>query len=176
YPPGMLLLWWPVARWWTLSVGPLSQSFAAPSAFTALPIPAPLAAGMKLPVILADLANALMLARLAGPRLGRWYLFNPYVLLVGLWSFEAVSLAFLLCALLAAEHRRWAAAGLLLGLGAAIKLLPAVCLPAIAAYALRTDRSAIRAAAITVVVAVAAFVVICMPWRDGVLYVIDFHA
>ncbi|MDE3078332.1 MAG: hypothetical protein KGJ86_23150, partial [Chloroflexota bacterium] len=68
YPPGMLLLWWPLARLWTLLAGPMVPQFALPDTFTAVPIPFALSLAMKAPAIVADMAVALMLARLAGPK------------------------------------------------------------------------------------------------------------
>ena len=206
YPPGMLLLWWPVARAWFVLAGPLAERFAGPDTFTAMPIPFFLSLGMKAPIILADLVTAVLLGRLANASAAKWYLLNPYVLLVGAWTFDPVMVALLLAAILAAQNQRWALAGTLLGLGAAIKFVPALLVPVVMLYAWRVPNwsslrssvsragagpvsslrgailagagpgSPLRAAALAGACSVAVFGAVCAPWRDGVLYVLQFHA
>lgn len=190
YPPGMLLLWWPVARAWFFLAGPLAERFASPDTFTAMPIPLVLSLGMKAPTILADLLTAVLLGRLANPSAAKWYLLNPYVLLIGAWTFDPVMVALLLGGLVAAKHHRWALAGVLLGLGAAIKFVPALLIPVVMLSAWRSSSSPLRsatladgralaparAAALVGACAVAAFGVVCAPWLDGVMYVLQFHA
>ena len=175
YPPGMLLLWWPVAQLWTALAGPIAVHFAAPDVFTAAPIPPLLSILLKLPVMAADLACAALLARLANASIARWYLFNPYVLLVGLWTFDPLMLALLLGGLLAAEGRHWAWSGVLLGLGAAIKFVPGIAVVAVVLWALRVARKPLRSAAAAGLASVAAFAAVCLPWKDGVLYVLTFQ-
>jgi hypothetical protein len=176
YPPGMLIIWWPIARAWYLVMGTIPEQFAGPDAFAAAPLPLLLSVSMKLPVVAADAASALLLARLASPRLARWYWLNPYVWLVGLWTFDGVMLALLLGGLLAARNQRWALAGGLLGCGAAVKFVPVLLVPVVMLWAFRTARQPVRAAAMTGVAAIATFGVICAPWLDGVAYVVSFHA
>jgi len=176
YPPGMLLVWWPIARLWALAAGPLPEQFVAPDAFLPLPIPPLLSLGMKLPVIVADVAAALLVARLAKPAVGRWYLFNPYVLLCGVWTFDAVMLALSLGGLAAAERRRWALAGVLLGLGAAVKFVPALFVVSVVFWAVRQASAPVRSVAITAVAATLSFLLVCLLWQDGVRQVLLFHA
>jgi hypothetical protein len=109
----------------------------------------------------------------------RWYAFNPLVLLVGVWTFDAVMVAFLLAALWLAEHEHWARSSLAVALGAATKFIPLVVLPCVVlaillrpapvARNLRTLAAALLAAGVTCVLLV-------WPVRDGVLYVLGFHA
>ena len=146
YPPGMLLLWWPAARAWFMLAGPLPEHFAGPDTFTAMPIPLLLSLGMKAPVIIADLIAAVLLARLASGSAARWYYLNPYVLLIGGWTFDPVMLALLLGGVLAANHQRWLLAGLLLGLGAVVKFVPALLVPVVMLYAWRVARRPLRSA------------------------------
>src|SRR5262249_1281459 len=137
YPPGMLLVWWPIARAWFLLGGPIAERFASPDAFTAVPIPVLLSLGLKLPTIAGDVAITALLARLASASVARWYWLNPYVLLVGLWTFDAVMVALALGGLAAALRQRWLLAGVLLGAGAAVKFVPALLVLGVLSWALR---------------------------------------
>ncbi|MBI2756915.1 MAG: hypothetical protein HYX52_09430 [Chloroflexi bacterium] len=177
YPPGMLLVWWPIARLWAVLADPLVPQFAAPDVFTARPVPFLLALGMKTPVIIGDLVAGVLMARLTGnERVGRWYLFNPYVLLVGLWTFDGVMVALLLAGLALAERGRWAASGVALGLGASVKFVPALLVPAVALWAVRATPGWMRAATLTSLASAAAFLAVSGPWLDGLRYVLEFHA
>lgn len=175
YPPGILLLWWPVVRLYTLLSGPLTPVFAAPDTFTAVPMPFILSLGLKLPIMAADLACAALLTRMAGQRAGRWWLFNPYVLLASAWTFDSIMVALLLAGLLAAARGRWALSGGLLGVGAAVKFVPAVLVPVICLWALRASHRPLRSALAAGFSSIATFAVICGPWWQGVAYVLSFH-
>lgn len=176
YPPGMLVFWWPLARAWTLAAGSLDEQFDSPQMIGSRPIPLALALAMKLPIIIADFAAALLLSRLAGPVLARSYLLNPYVLLVGLWTFDPVMLAFMLGAVVAAARHRWLIAGVLVGLGAAVKFTAALLVLPVALIALRSASAPTRRAILVAVAASATFFLVCLPWLDGVKYVVEFHA
>jgi hypothetical protein len=176
YPPGMLIVWWPIARVWYLVAGALPEQFAGPDAFAAAPLPLLLSVVLKLPLMAADLASALLLARLAGPRPAFWYWLNPYVWLVGVWTIDGLMVALLLGGLLAAHHQRWTLAGGLLGCGAAVKFVPALLVPVVMLWAIRTAPRPVRAAAMTALGALLSFALICAPWVDGLAYVLSFHA
>jgi len=176
YPPGMLLVWWPVARAWFFLAGPMAERFAGPDSFTAMPIPLLLALGMKAPIILADAITVLILGRLGHPGAARWYWLNPYVLLVGLWTFDPIMVALLLSGVLAAQNQRWAVAGVMLGCGAAVKFVPALLVPVVVLCAWRAASHPVRSAMLAAISATAAFGAVCAPWADGVLYVLQFHA
>jgi hypothetical protein len=135
-----------------------------------------LSLGFKLPIIAGDLVCGLLLARLGTPTLARKYLLNPYVLLVGLWTFDPLMLAFLLAGLVAARKERWAAAGALLGVGAAIKFVPALLVPAVCLWALRRSATPLRSAVVAAGSAAATFAAICLPWASGMQYVLGFQA
>ncbi|MBV9134183.1 MAG: hypothetical protein JO318_15880 [Chloroflexi bacterium] len=177
YPPAMLLAWRPVARAYVLLGGaPLVERFAGPDTFTALPLPVVLSLGMKIPSIIADACTALLLRRLAGTAVAKWYFFNPYVLLIGAWTFDPVMVAFLLGGVFAASHRRWWLSGILLGLGAAVKFVPALLVPVVMLQAWRLGNRPLRTAAGAGCAAALAFLCVCAPWWQGVLYVLQFHA
>jgi hypothetical protein len=175
YPPGMLFVWWPLARLWTLLAVPLTVHFAFPNTFTAAAMPPLLSVLMKLPVMTADLVSAALLARMGHPTLARWFLFNPYVLLVSLWTFDGVMLALLLGGLFAAEQRRWGLSGALMGVGTVVKFVPALVVPAAVLWALRVSPRPLRSAFAAGAAALGTFVALCLPWRDGVLYTLGFH-
>jgi len=175
YPPGMLMLWWPLARLWTLTHGIMPQHFAAPDTFTAAAIPPLLSLGLKLPIIAGDLACAVLLAILGGATIGRKYVLNPYVLLACLWTFDPLMLAFLLAGVLMAERGRWGWAGALLGIGGGVKFVPMLLVPVVALQAIRSSERPLRAAMLAVAGAVATFGVMCGPWWRGVADVLAFH-
>jgi hypothetical protein len=176
YPPMMLLAWWPIARVWSIVVGPVPFVVAAPDAFVASSFPPLLALGLKVPTILGDIVAGLILARLTHRSVGRWYLFNPYVLLVGVWSFDGIMTAFVLAALWAAERHRWVLAGTLLGLGATVKFVPALLVACVMYSALHVAAKPIRSAGKVGLAAIGTIALVCAPWLDGVGYVLDFHS
>ncbi|HUZ78822.1 MAG TPA: hypothetical protein VMV93_14675 [Chloroflexota bacterium] len=176
YPPGMLMLWWPLARLWTLAAGPMIPHFAIPDTFTAAPFPPLLSFLMKVPAIAADVITAGLLARLAGRTTARWYLFNPYVLLVCLWTFDPVMMPLLLGGLLAAERGRWTLSGMLLGLGGAVKFVPLLFLAPVCLWAMRRSRTRWRSAVFAAGGGAVAFAVVCLPWWNGVQFALAFQA
>src|SRR5262249_20819872 len=97
------------------------------------------------------------------------YWLNPYVLLVGLWTFDAVMVALALGGLAAALRQRWLLAGVLLGAGAAVKFVPLLLVPVVLLWALRTSPRPLSA-----LVAVSLGVLV-LPWWEQVLYVLQFH-
>lgn len=176
YPPGMLLVWWPVARVWFQLAGPIAQHFAGPDTFTAMPVPPLLSLGMKAPTIVADVVTVVLLGRLGHQAAARWYWLNPYVLLIGLWTFDPIMVALLLGGVLAAQNQRWALAGFLLGLGGAVKFVPLLLVPVVMLYAWRVASRPVGSAVLVAISATTSFVGLCAPWADGVLYVLRFHA
>ncbi len=176
YPPGMLYLWWPLARTWDSVAGPLPETYAGPGVFTARPLPILLSILMKIPVIAADFVVAALLARWTSEAVARWYLLNPYVLLVGLWTFDSVSVAFLLGGLWAAQNRRWTLAGALLGGGALVKFTPAFLAPAVGLWALQQGRAATGNAIRLALGGAVVVALLCWPVWEGLRYVVEFHA
>jgi hypothetical protein len=180
YPPLMLYVYWPLAHLFALFGGELRTVFPVQPAFFAPAVPLGLQALIRLPVIVADIAS-LFLLRALGVRVAelRWYAFNPLVLLVGVWTFDSVMVAFLLLGLVFATRRRWMFAGVALALGTATKFVPLVALPAvlfgIAACEVPPKRR-MQLAVSTCLVCGVTFGLLCWPVFDGLLYVLRFHA
>ncbi len=92
----------------------------------------------------AAVAVTLLLERRNGARAWRWALATP-LLLFAFQNWDTFALAALVGGLIAFERRRPATAGVLLGVGTAIKLFPGVAVPVLLAAALvRGDRRAAR--------------------------------
>ena len=133
YPPLMLYIYYPLAKLYAALGGSLQATYPVQPAFFVSTVPLPLLALIKLPNLLADAASLGLLAKLGtGLQELRWYAFNPLVLLVGAWTFDPVMVALLLAAVLLAERRRWAWAGVAIACGGAAKLVPLLALPAMA--------------------------------------------
>ncbi|MHB8618599.1 MAG: hypothetical protein ACYDAG_03360 [Chloroflexota bacterium] len=132
YPPFMLYVYWPLARAYLATGGHLVARFPVQPAFWTPSVPFALQALTRLPNVVADLVTLVLLQRL-GATLSelRWYALNPFVLLIGAWTFDPVMTAFLMLGLFLAERGRWGLAGVALGFGAATKLMPIVALPAL---------------------------------------------
>jgi hypothetical protein len=77
-------------------------------------------------------ATTVALERRSGERAWRWALATP-LLLFAFQNWDVFAVAAMLAALLAFEHRRDALAGGLFGVGAAVKLFPAVVVPPLVA-------------------------------------------
>jgi len=92
----------------------------------------------------AAVVVTVLLQRRNGPRAWRWALASP-LLLFAFQNWDTFAIAALVGGLVAYERRRPATAGLLLGVGTAIKLFPAVVVPVLVAAALvRGDRAGAR--------------------------------
>jgi uncharacterized membrane protein len=88
----------------------------------------------------AAVAVTVLLARRDGTRTWRWALASP-LMLFAFQNWDTFAIAALVGGLIAYERRRPGTAGVLLGVGAAIKLFPGVVVPVLVAAALaRRDR------------------------------------
>jgi putative flippase GtrA len=93
----------------------------------------------------AAVVVTVLLARRDGARVWRWALASP-LLLFAFQNWDVFAVLALVAGLIAFERRRPATAGVLLGIGTAIKLFPIVAVPLLAASAWshRERRSAVR--------------------------------
>lgn len=180
YPPGMLYLYWPLATLYGALGGTFGVVFPAQPAFIAPAVPLALQLAVRLPVLAADLASLWLLRALGVRFRGLWlYAFNPLVLLVGVWTFDSVAVLCLLLGVWLAERQRWLLAGSVLGLGAAVKFLPALGLPVLVIAVLRQPLPAGTRACLALATTGAAaltFGLLVSPVWDGLVYVVQFHA
>lgn len=110
---------------------------------------------------LATLGVTWLLARRFGTRAWRWAIGTP-VLLYAFQNWDVFAVGALVLGLLAFERRRDRAAGVMFGLGAAVKLFPLVVVPPLAALRwMHGDRQGARR---LVVSAVATFAVVNAPF------------
>ncbi len=177
YPPFMLYVYWPLAHLYVLLRGPLQATFPVQPAFFSSSTPLLLLAFIRLPVILAQAGIAVLMRMLGlAPNQIRWYLFNPMVLLAGVWTFDAVMVLFVLLTLALAERGQWAGAGVAIALGAATKFVPVVLVPALAVAILSRPTSMaerLRALAAMLAGTILALAALIGPVFAGVKYIVQ---
>jgi hypothetical protein len=180
YPPLMLYVYWPLAHLYTSLGASLQPTFVVQPAMVAPSIPLPLLALIRLPNLLAELGSFYIMRALGVSVAGlRWYAFNPFVLLVGVWTFDPVMVAFLLLGLLLAVQQRWVLAGAALALGGATKFVPLAVLPALVVailYRQRTWQRGIARVLVSLTACCAVLAVLIAPVADDFVYVLRFHA
>jgi hypothetical protein len=176
----MLYVYWPLAHLYTWLGGSLQPTFVMQPTMVAPSIPLSLLALIRLPNLLADLGSLYIMRALGVSVAGmRWYAFNPFVLLVGVWTFDSMMVALLLLGLLLGQHQRWVLAGGALALGGATKFIPLAVLPALVVAILYRERSwqrGIASVMITLSAVSGVLAVLIAPVADDVLYVLKFHA
>lgn len=87
---------------------------------------------IKLPVILSSIAVGIILYKREGWRVARWWFYGvPVWVVVYMLQFEPLMVLAMLLGVYALIERKYSIAGLLLGLGASLKYIPAVLLPII---------------------------------------------
>ncbi len=124
---------------------------------------------IKLPIILADLFVAVLVAKLAAETGGLRYaglasllwLFNPLVIAISaVWGmFDSIAVALSLLGILLAHRRKYAAAAFALGVGGAVKLYPLFLMLPLLIYMKMVERVSIKKS-ISVIVACAAGLII----------------
>lgn len=177
YPPGMLYLYYPISKfavWWDPS---MSHHIIAAGSF-AIPAP-PLWFGLlqKSPNIVADMITGWLLWRLTGKTAAAWwYLFNPYVLLAGAWTFDSVMVMLILLAVYLQEKERPMAAGVVLALGAVVKMVPLFLLPAFIIYLIRRPHARLPPLLLFTAAFGFTVVLLCLPVATEVMYVLSFHS
>jgi len=179
YPPLQLYVYWPLAHLYTFLGGRLDPSFVVQPAMIAPSLSAGLLLLIHTPNIVADVA-ALYLMRALGVSLVnlRRYAFNPLVLLVGIWTFDAVMVAFLLLGLYWAERGRPTLSGVAIALGAATKFVPLVALPVVLLSTLDSTlplRRRVAQCVITLLTCLGVLALVVWPVLDGVVYVVQFQ-
>jgi hypothetical protein len=114
------------------------------------PIGIPLTAGAGAAYVLAfavemaavAAAGAVAVRRAAGSQGGRVVVYGTLVLLTAplvLWRYDILPAVLVVAAIWASRERRWMLVGVLVGLGAGLKVFPVVLIPLFAGYAWRTD-------------------------------------
>jgi len=179
YPPLQLYVYWPLAHLYTFLGGTLEPRFAVQPATIAPTLRVPLLALIHAPNIVADVI-ALYIMRALGVSLRglRRYAFNPLVLLVGVWTFDAVMVAFLLLGLYWAERGRPTLSGVALAFGAATKFVPLVALPVVLLSILETAqplRRRLRQLVIAALTCLGTLALIVLPVVGGVVYIVQFQ-
>ena len=179
YPPLQLYVFWPLARLYTLLAGPADARFAVQPTMIAPSLPIPLLALIHTPNIIGDVAS-LYIMRALGVSLSRlrWYAFNPFVLLVGAWTFDSEMVVFLLLALYWTERGNAVRSAAALGLGATMKFVALIALPAVlltAAWNGGSVKSIAVRAVTSISVCAVVIAIACAPAIDGVVYVVQFQ-
>ncbi|MCX8192537.1 MAG: PIG-U family protein [Nitrososphaeria archaeon] len=106
---------------------------------------------IKLPIIISDILAGFLIYRIAlrlgyGDRkaliISAIWLFNPITFFISsVWGmFDSIAVFFMLTALSSILDEKYARAGLLIGIGASVKLLPALLIPPTVIYLLKARR------------------------------------
>jgi len=138
---------------------------------------------IKLPIIIADIIVAVLISRLAaemglvkhsGTAALLW-LFNPLVILISsVWGmFDSIAVALCLLGVLAVLRSRLLIAGLTLGLGAAVKIYPALVLVPAIVYITFVQKRNLFAPVKLVAGAIASFTTSSLPYLNNPLPMID---
>lgn len=131
---------------------------------------------IKLPIIISDVLGGLLIYRIAS-KLGcpegksllvtSVWLFNPITFFISsIWGmFDSIAALFMLAGLNYVLDGRYWRAGIMIGLGASVKLLPALIIPSTATYLLKSRRLGVKEIIIKmVVVPFMVFVLVSLPF------------
>ncbi len=177
YPPGLIYLYYPLAHLYSSLFDPqMTPHFPAPGMLPAWAAPYSFTLLFKLPVIGADLATAVLLRRMAGLRAATLYLYNPYVILMSVWMFDSLMVLCLVAALYWLEAGRIERAALALAAGTLLKYVPIFVVPAVLIYLWHRRYSLRQIGGRFGLVYVLAVAVPVLPFWDGLLFVLGFHA
>ncbi|MDW8062540.1 MAG: hypothetical protein RMI43_00015 [Candidatus Caldarchaeum sp.] len=138
---------------------------------------------VKLPIIIADLAVAVLISkmaaemnllRIAGKSAILW-LFNPLVILISaVWGmFDSIPVALSLWGVLMAVRRRYLFASFLFGLGAAVKIYPLLLVLPLCFYIIFHEKKEYRESLKVLSAALAGFIVPMAPYLTNPLPIID---
>jgi hypothetical protein len=177
YPPGLIYLYSPLADLWAALVGHVPATKYLPVGRISYPprgvVNPWFLVLFKTPIFLADIGIGLLLARMAGQRAMKLYLFNPLVILVSaMWMFDAIPLFFLLAGVYLVNHDHPIGAGVSIGLGTIFKFFPVFVAPAIALYYLRDRDWSFLSFGTSLLATIAIFVA---PYAGDVMATLDYH-
>jgi hypothetical protein len=177
YPPVPLYIYYPLAHVFAL-LHPHAGYFFPASGTTAVPnLSWDFYALYKLPMWIADVLIATLLARMTGYIRGaRDYLLNPYVLLVSAaWTFDAVMVLGLVAGVYWLQQGKLARSGAVLAFGTMVKFIPVVAVPTVLIYLIKKKRPLGEIVTFLVAYGVAC-VVLLGPFLNGLIYVTQFQA
>jgi hypothetical protein len=175
YPPGMLYVYYPLARLYAWLAPGATPTFSGPYAFVAFAVPPVFALIQNVPNLVADLLIGWMLWRMAGERASIWYLFNPYVLLMSTWMFDPVMVMFIVAAVYLQERDRTVPAAMCLAAGTLVKFMPGVLVPAFVIYLVQREGARVRDAVRFVVAYGVTVLVFCLPVIGDMDVVVRFQ-
>jgi hypothetical protein len=175
YPPGLIYLYYPIARLYALFDPNLTYHFSSPGTLPAFPVPLAASLFFKLPVILGDLATGWLLKRMAGLKVAALYLYNPYVIFMSAWMFDSLMVLCLLLGLYWLEKGKLERVAIVLALGTLIKFVPVFIIPAFLVFLLTRNYRAAQILRFSLIYTLAV-VLPCLPFYDGLLFVLGFQA
>lgn len=129
---------------------------------------------IKLPIIFADLAVAVLVSRLAAETGGLKYaglasllwLFNPLVIAISaVWGmFDSIAVALSLFGVLLAYRRKYAASAFVLGVGGAVKLYPLFLMLPLLVYMRIGERISLKKSLLTIIACVSGLILPAAPY------------
>ncbi|OGY28133.1 MAG: hypothetical protein A3F33_01610 [Candidatus Woykebacteria bacterium RIFCSPHIGHO2_12_FULL_43_10] len=176
YPPLPILIYYLPAKLFGLLHPNIDYSFVVSHAAPVLKVPWDFNFFFKIPLIISDIAIAWLLSKRLDLYRAKSFLLNPYVILISAsWMFDSLMTLFLLLSMLAIEKNKLNWGSFFLGLGAMTKFVPWFVFPAILIYLIKKETS-LRSFLAFIAVFVATNLVFILPFFDGFLFVLDFHA
>lgn len=175
YPPGLIYLYWPVAKLYALFDSGLTYHFGRLGLPPVVAIPWYFNYFFKLPLLLADLGIAGLLWKMAGSKTAQRYAWNLYPIMALSWQFDTLVAFCILWAVYALERRRLNQAALALALGTVLKYTPLFVVPAILLYLIRQGCSLRQLLRFGLVFGGVCLVLVA-PYWDGVMFALEFQA
>ncbi|HEX2910244.1 MAG TPA: hypothetical protein VH186_05505 [Chloroflexia bacterium] len=174
YPPGLIYIYWPIAKLYALLDPNLNYSLGAPFSLVAPTTTWYFNYFFKIPVMLADLGIIVLLWKMGGSDIAKRYALNPYILVVMIWMFDPMMVFSLLWTVYSLERKKPYQAALALALGTVIKYVPLFILPAILLYLVRQKFTVFQLLKFCMV-----FGVVCagliIPFAKGTAFTFEFQ-
>lgn len=175
YPPGLIYLYYPVARLYALFDPYLTYHFSSPGTFPSFPVPFLATLFFKLPVIAADLATGWLLQKMAGRRIALVYLFNPYVIFMSGWMFDSLMVLGIVAALYWLEEGKLEQSAVALAAGTLLKFVPLFIIPALCVYLFTNSGYSYKRIFRSGLIYLFAVGLPCLPFAEGLSFVLGFH-
>jgi hypothetical protein len=174
YPPGLIYIYWPLAKFYSLLDPNLNYHVSAPLTIAFFPVPMLFNYFFKIPIMLADVGIIVLLQKIAGREIAKRYAWNHYVLLVMIWMFDPMMAFCILWGVYALERDKLKQAGLAFALGTVLKYVPMFLIPAILLYLFRQKYPLPRIGMFILVYGLTCAVLVA-PFLDGTLFVLGFQ-
>lgn len=174
YPPLIIFIYTLPAKIYALLHPSLDYNFVISHASPVISAGLDFSILLKLPVYLADLGIGYLLYKHLDFSRAKSFLFNPYIILVSIWTFDSIMTFFLLSSVIALSKEKYSLSSVLLALGALTKFVPLFVFPSLLIYLIKKGVN-FRQLLFFVLGFASTILVFVLPYLDGVKFVLDFH-